>query len=172
MDHATADIKIRPVETGDAAALAELLATTAAESDWLAWGADECPSTPDRAAAWIGQIQESGNHAMLVAAGEGRLVAVGNFERGGVRRTRHVAAVGLAVLKGYQGRGIGRAMMLALEATARDLGVTRLELSVRAGHDIAIGLYRRLGFQEEGVKRHAVRLDDGYRDEILMAKLL
>jgi len=36
----------------------------------------------------------------------------------------------------------------------------------------AIGLYRKLGFQVEGTKVHALCVDGIYVDELLMAKLL
>ncbi|MEU7826681.1 GNAT family N-acetyltransferase [Catellatospora sp. NPDC049133] len=46
----------------------------------------------------------------------------------------------------HQGRGHGRAMILALEAELRDLGVSRLGLNVFGGNKRAIALYESLGF--------------------------
>jgi RimJ/RimL family protein N-acetyltransferase len=52
---------------------------------------------------------------------------------------------------------------------ARDRSFERIELMVRSPNARAIGLYAQVGFQEEGRKRDAVRLDEGSEDEVLMA---
>ena len=51
----------------------------------------------------------------------------------------------------HRGAGLGRAAMEALEARARELGATKLELNVFGRNAVARGLYRSLGFAEEAV---------------------
>lgn len=41
-----------------------------------------------------------------------------------------------------------------------------------AHNEVAHALYRKCGFVEEGVRRQAYRLDEGYVDEISMGLLL
>jgi GNAT superfamily N-acetyltransferase len=48
----------------------------------------------------------------------------------------------------HRGRGVGRAVLSSLEATARDLGVRRLVLETGVHQDAAITLYRRAGFTQ------------------------
>ena len=62
--------------------------------------------------------------------------------------------------------------MEELISWARAVGVKRIELSVVEGNDRAIRLYEKFGFSLEGVKRKAVLLEDGYRNVLIMAKLL
>lgn len=50
-------------------------------------------------------------------------------------------------------------------------GIRRTELEVHAGNVRAIGLYRVLGFEQEAVKRHAMRFDGAYCDGLLMSLL-
>jgi ribosomal protein S18 acetylase RimI-like enzyme len=52
----------------------------------------------------------------------------------------------LAVLPGYRGRGIGSALLLAAEETARQRGCCKITLEVRSDNASAYGLYRRCGF--------------------------
>jgi len=54
----------------------------------------------------------------------------------------------LVVEAGRRGQGIGRALLRAAEARARDAGVHRIGLSVKAGNDPAIALYAAEGFAE------------------------
>ncbi|MGN9810052.1 GNAT family N-acetyltransferase [Micromonospora sp. BQ11] len=48
---------------------------------------------------------------------------------------------------GFRGRGLGRALLAAAEATARDHGATHLELNVFGDNPTAIGLYSTAGFE-------------------------
>jgi GNAT superfamily N-acetyltransferase len=54
--------------------------------------------------------------------------------------------ISAAVLPAHRGRGIGTALIRALEREARDRGIDRLSLSVER-ENRAAALYRRLGFQ-------------------------
>ena len=53
----------------------------------------------------------------------------------------------LAVQPEYQGFGLGRAMMGAVEAWLLNKGVWKLNLSVRAGNEDVLGFYDSLGYQ-------------------------
>jgi RimJ/RimL family protein N-acetyltransferase len=48
----------------------------------------------------------------------------------------------------------------------------RLELTVQEHNQAGIRLYRKMGFQVEGTRRRAMRVDDRWVDELYMAKLV
>jgi ribosomal protein S18 acetylase RimI-like enzyme len=52
----------------------------------------------------------------------------------------------IAVLPGHRGRGIGTALLKALESEARERGLDRLSLSVERENP-AVALYKRVGFR-------------------------
>ncbi len=82
---------------------------------------------------------------------------------------RHVATLGMHVVRSHRGRGIGSALMAEAFRWGRAMGVERIELTVYPHNGPAIALYRRFGFVEEGrLVRHAKK-SYGYEDEILMA---
>jgi ribosomal protein S18 acetylase RimI-like enzyme len=51
----------------------------------------------------------------------------------------------------HRGRGLGRAVMLAVEQRARTAGAGAVELNVFAGNAVARALYRSLGFGEYAI---------------------
>jgi ribosomal protein S18 acetylase RimI-like enzyme len=53
----------------------------------------------------------------------------------------------LAVVPGLRGRGIGRALLAAIEAEGQRRGCCKLTLEVRADNAVARELYRRCGFR-------------------------
>ncbi len=52
------------------------------------------------------------------------------------------------MLETHRGRGIGRALLRAAEARAREAGARSLQLSVKAGNAGASSLYAAEGFRE------------------------
>ena len=78
----------------------------------------------------------------------------------------------MGVLQAWVGRGIGRSLLEALEGWAQSKGLHRLELMVNCNNGRAIRLYENFGFESEGVKRHALRIDGQYIDAFYMAKLI
>ena len=59
----------------------------------------------------------------------------------------------IAVARGSQRQGIGRRLFAALAAELEAWNVTEVVLEVRASNLPAIGLYRKLGFLETGLRK-------------------
>jgi ribosomal protein S18 acetylase RimI-like enzyme len=81
----------------------------------------------------------------------------------------HVGALGMGVAASYRRHGLGEQLLREALRLARDKRLERIELEVFTSNQAAIALYRKLGFQEEGTKRRARRLDCTYDDVLLMA---
>lgn len=129
--------QIRPARDGDRLPLASLFAAVAEERDGIA---TEPPvDVEERAASWTL---------------EGTLVADAGTEVIGsihIDASRHgFGGVGMAVAREWRGRGVGTALMAGAIDWARERDLHKLSLSVFAHNAAAIGLYRKLGFVEEG----------------------
>lgn len=74
------------------------------------------------------------------------------------RHSQRARLYSLGVHPDARGKGVGRALVEALEEAALARGVGELGLEVRADNRIALGLYRRMGFRLERW------LDDYYED--------
>jgi putative acetyltransferase len=69
--------------------------------------------------------------------------------------------------------GLGTAMMDELIVLARAEDLHRIGLSVIADNRLAIRLYEKFGFKDEGLKKDAYFGEDGkYHDELMMSLIL
>ncbi|MFE9247653.1 GNAT family N-acetyltransferase [Streptomyces sp. NPDC007088] len=85
----------------------------------------------------------------------------------------HVQAIlGLAVAGRARGRGLGRALLRAAVARARELGARRVTLRVLGHNTPARRLYASEGFVVEGVLPGEMYLDGRYVDDVLMGRTL
>lgn len=84
---------------------------------------------------------------------------------------RHVGVVSIALLQCARGRGIGQQLLAATIGRSWAIGLTRLELTVRADNVIAHRLYERTGFRYEGRQIGGQRIDGVYHDCFSMALL-
>lgn len=80
--------------------------------------------------------------------------------------------VSAAVSASERGRGIGTLLFNAAEVYARARGSRRVELEVFSRNTGALELYKRLGYEVEGVKRKAVESNGEFDDLIFMAKFV
>lgn len=82
-----------------------------------------------------------------------------------------VVSLGMWVLPTHRGRGGGR-MLLEAAINDRPPDVHKIELEVWPENEAAVALYRKLGFEEEGLRRdHYRRRDGSLRSSLIMARL-
>lgn len=85
--------------------------------------------------------------------------------------TSGVMAVGMWVSSSHRGRGGGR-MLIEAALAGRPDDVHKIELEVFPENEAAIALYRKMGFEEEGLRRaHYRRRDGSLRSALIMARL-
>ncbi|HEX4597960.1 MAG TPA: GNAT family N-acetyltransferase [Burkholderiaceae bacterium] len=124
--------------------------------------------TLDQSAAWVAADRARGN-PFLVALDHDRVVGWCEVRRDILPGRAHAGMLGMGLRGPYRGKGLGRQLIEQALQAARQHGFERIELMVRSPNARAIRLYSQVGFQEEGRKRDAVRLDDGSEDELMMA---
>jgi len=114
------------------------------------------------------------NSCFLVAELNGKIV--GNCSVGLIlnnKRYLHRAGMGIAVLKDYWSKGIGKIMLQECVTWCKKNGVEQLELEVVTENDRAISMYKSFGFEICGTKKHALKYSYGtYADEYSMILFL
>lgn len=81
--------------------------------------------------------------------------------------------MGIAVIKDYWNKGIGRIMMQECIDWCKEKGVEQLELEVVTQNNRAVSMYKNLGFEIYGTMKHALKYsDETYADEYYMILFL
>jgi ribosomal protein S18 acetylase RimI-like enzyme len=83
----------------------------------------------------------------------------------------HTGVLGVALLPALRGQGLGQRLIERTLQAARAFGLSRVELTVRENNRTAIALYRKLGFEVEGLRHNALKIDGRYENQVLMALL-
>jgi acetyltransferase len=98
---------------------------------------------------------------VLVTEHEGEVVAMAHLEPSRAANASHRAEVQrVAVAARARGMGVGRRLMAAVEATARERGLTLLWLTTHDGSE-ACAFYEALGYTKLGVMPNYSRRPDG-----------
>lgn len=78
----------------------------------------------------------------------------------------------MGVVKTFRNQGIGSRLLLGCLEKAKRFGFEKIELEVYADNTSAIGLYKKFGFQVEGVRRKSRKIEGKYQDIVHMAKFV
>jgi putative acetyltransferase len=156
---------VRPATLEDCEPIARKMAVVVDEGRWLA---TEPPAQVEDLAEKFRASVEWDGHFLFVLEADGE--QIGSL---GMHPTQAdgVLSIGMWILPEWRSRGGGRRLMEAALA-ARPSDVHKIELEVFPDNEAAIGLYRSLGFEEEGLRRDHYRRRDGTLcSALIMARL-
>jgi ribosomal protein S18 acetylase RimI-like enzyme len=107
--------------------------------------------------------------AHFVATEDNLVVGWCDIIPGWAHAVQHRGTLGMGVLSQNRFRGIGSRLLGACLQKAKQKGISRVELEVRADNAPAIRLYEKYGFTREAHLKRALRIDHQYHDAIQMA---
>lgn len=114
-----------------------------------------------------------GVHPIVVLEDAGPVIA---FASTSTYRPREcyagIAEVSAYVAREARGRGVGRAVMLALFDAARDAGFHKLVSRVFPENAASLRMIESLGFRRVGIYERHGQLDGVWRDVVIVEKLL
>jgi RimJ/RimL family protein N-acetyltransferase len=161
------EVKIRAETEGDVEAIMGILEIVGAEGRWL--GIEVPFDRQARAEATRRDLSEPSTFAGFVAEDAGRVVGYIDLRIA----PYGVASVGMAILDGFRGMGIGTRLVDRGIEWAKGAGAHKVALEVWTHNDRAIGLYKKVGFVEEGrLRRHYRRRSGELWDALVMGLLL
>ncbi|MEN1968487.1 GNAT family N-acetyltransferase [Lentibacillus sp. N15] len=163
---------IRVVKENEAEALLDLVKQVEAESPYMLHGAGERKTTVESMRKMITTSAAGENSSILVAEEKGELAGYCLAMGGKANRIQHSAYIVIGILEAHHGKGIGTAFFTTVEHWAKSQDLRRLELTVTVENEAAIGLYKKAGFDVEGVKKDSLLIGGVFKDEYYMAKLL
>ena len=167
------ELLLRNAREEDAQRLLHYLKTTSAETRFLIREPDEVTMTLEDERRFIQRQNESERDVMVLAFYDGEFAGNASLMGMGPSRYRHRAGLAIALYQAYTGLGIGRAVLEALLAIAKDCGIEQVELEVVADNERAIALYKNLGFEVYGTMPRNMKYREGtYADVYWMMKRL
>jgi RimJ/RimL family protein N-acetyltransferase len=166
-----ASLVVREAEPGDAPVLVALARAVTAEPEGWLLAEDGWRSVAEER-RYLRALRRYPGAVVLLAEDEESVVGRVSASRDPHPASAHVADVGLMVSAAARRKGVGTALMLAVEDWAHGAGVRKLELHVFPHNRPAIALYESLGFERVGVRRAHYRRAGELVDAVLMAKLL
>jgi len=124
----------------------------------------------ERFAQTIAALADADNGRYLVALVGEQIVGHGLLNPLPLAALRHVVHLTLVAHMGWQGQGVGSALLVALIDWARAApAVEKIELHVRSSNTRAQALYRKNGFEEMGRWQRRVKIGPNeYLDDVAM----
>lgn len=157
---------VRHAETDDYRALQELYAQPG-----VIHGALQLPYTSQ--ASWKKRMEDKPDNVFIFVAQLDEMLAgsLTMVTEKNIRR-KHVASIMMGVHDDWQNKGIGSALMkAAIDYSDNWLNLGRLELTAFSDNTAAIALYKKYGFEEEGVLRKFAFRDGQFQDAIALARV-
>jgi ribosomal-protein-serine acetyltransferase len=163
--------ELRPLEESDAEELYLLVDANRARLErWMAWAEGQ---TRERTLEFIRATRKQGARdggfqaAIVDADG---IVGVAGFH--GVDWPNRAASLGYWLAAGEEGRGtMTHAVRALVDHGFGQWGLNRVEIRADVENLRSRAVAERLGFVQEGTLRQALRLADGFHDDVLYAML-
>ncbi len=81
----------------------------------------------------------------------------------------HTAVIGMGMLKEWRNTGLGTALLkLAIEWAKENPILELLWLQVYSDNELGLGLYRKMGFEKNGILKNFFKREEKYFDNLTM----
>ncbi len=165
-------IIIREADLEDARAFITLQESIFSESDFMLYGPNDLQLTVQGMRKRMADWKSSSNSILFLGILNGQFAGFALYNGGPSPRAVHRASLVIGVLKEFYQKGVASSLMDYGERWARDAGITKLELTVVSTNTTAQKLYKKMGFEQEGIRKNSLVINNLYVDELYMGKIL
>jgi RimJ/RimL family protein N-acetyltransferase len=133
---------------------------------------EEFKTTLESETTWIEKHIENPYYIAIVAILDNEIVGLIDFSNGPKERISHPGDFGMSVNKNVRSLGIGTILLQVLIDWAKTTDkIEKINLRVHSDNNTAIGLYKKMGFEIEGVQKRDLKYGPGkYVDTVLMGR--
>jgi RimJ/RimL family protein N-acetyltransferase len=163
---------IREIRESDAGSFLALCKQLDEETRFMLLEPGERTTTLDEQEKRIREMLSKDNQTIFVAEEQGSLIGYLAAIGGSYARNKHEVYIVVGILEAFTGQGTGTALFERLDAWAHEHQIHRMELSVMVHNTRGVGLYQKMGFEIEGIKKDSLYVDGAYVDEYYMGKLI
>ena len=163
-------VLIRQAEIKDAEKLLDCIKTYIPQSNYIPKLKDEIKLTVEQEKEWINSFITNDNSILLVAEYEHQII--GNIDLTGNRRKvmKHTAVIGMGILKEWRNSGLGTELLLSIiEWAVQNPILELIWLQVYTENELALNLYRKMGFEENGIIKNFFKQNGKYFDNLTMS---
>ena len=165
------EFTVRPVRVEDALGINELRRMPGVFENILGLPSENLRRNED----FLRTMDDNSHHFVAITydnAGKEKVVGMAGLTVAANPRRRHVADIGMMVHKEYQGQGVGKKLLETLIDLADNwLMLIRVELGVYTDNERAINLYKKFGFEPEGIRHKDAVRNGQYVDVLMMARI-
>lgn len=146
------EVFIREALPNDAQQIIDFYNLVGGETDFLSFGKDEFTTDVAAFQTTIQKTQQLQGSIMYLAIANDEIISIATIDSPLKKRVQHVGTLGIVIRETHTGLGLGKKMMNELIEWARTNGVTeKITLLTREDNETAIQLYKKLGFETEGI---------------------
>lgn len=162
---------LRPIEINDAEKFVKL-SKSIDESEFMLFEPGERKTTIEQQKSSIERVLTDPKSIIFVAEVENDLVGFIGAFGSNLKRTQHSAHIVIGIEKEHQGKGIATKLFDQIMMWAKEVEISRLELTVIKSNEKALSLYKKMGFIIEGEKVHSLMINRQPINEYYLYKLL
>lgn len=167
------EVMIREATKEDAQNMIDFYNIVGGETDFLSFGVNEFKRDLQEYEEYITATSKEPNSIMLLALVDSEIISIATINSSQKERTKHVGTLGIVISKKYTGLGLGKILMNDLIEWAKQNRVTKkVSLVTNERNTIAIELYKKLGFEVEGLLKQDNFIRGAYSNTVMMGLIL
>ncbi|MBS4200063.1 GNAT family N-acetyltransferase [Bacillus sp. FJAT-49732] len=164
-------LEVRKAIISDASQVVAVI-KNAEESGFMLFSPGERKVSAEAFAKYIDSINRHDKSGIFVACENEQILGYMIVQNEKPQRIAHRAYVVIGVHSKSRGKGVGKALFTYVIEWAKQISLHRLDLTVIATNEVAINLYKKMGFEIEGIKRDSLFIDGEFVDEYYMSILI
>ena len=161
---------VRQATQQDAMKLIEVM-NDAEASGFMLHNPNERQMTTESLGKFITNINAAPKSSLFLAEEQQEILGYLLVKGENLSRTSHRAEIAIGVHSLSRGKGTGTKLFEYVIPWAKQQQLHRLELTVIEHNHQALRLYKKMGFQEEGIKRNSLWIDGQFVNEVYMSLL-
>ncbi|MEG2789755.1 MAG: GNAT family N-acetyltransferase [Romboutsia sp.] len=166
-------VSMREAKKEDAKAIIDFYNIVGEETTYLSFGEGEYRVTVQQQENMIESVNLSDNNYMILATINEEIIGIGTISSNQKKKGKHVGILGIVISDKYCNLGLGKIMMDDLITWCKNNNITtKVSLSVREDNPRAIALYKKCGFEVEGILKNETYIDGEFFNIVTMGKIL
>ncbi|MBA3898721.1 MAG: GNAT family N-acetyltransferase [Bacteroidetes bacterium] len=164
------NVILRQAEIEDAEYLLHCIKTYVPQSEYIPKLEQEIKLTIEQEKELINSFLINDNSLLLIVEHEGQIV--GNLDLTGNQRKvmEHTAVIGMGMLKEWRNSGLGTQLLAStIEWAKENPKLELIWLQVYVENKLGLNLYRKMGFEENGIIKNFFKHNGKYYNNLTMA---